>query len=283
MNTTRESTSRDAAESLQQVPRATIHKKILNAAADDPDSSMEEIAEQVSGASVGLVEKVLDQYGDPAEQQESTDQPETNDADENSVNEDGVDQPDADPTDVDRNDGYQSDSDQSNPMETKTDHDRTRNFNSEPPVDLSELTEKQRETLRIIAEVPEITQTELADRFGVSAATINTRVNSIDGFEWSNRHQFLERLFDDLVQSPDSGTPNHRHWRELSDKLDTLSDRVTEMENCLRSLKSERDAEERSEVVFDDPELLRKLIHACIHSEQVSEEEELQIIKEFLE
>lgn len=49
------------------VPRAVIHKRILDAAESDPDASMDELAAEVPGASTTLVEKVLEEYGDPAE------------------------------------------------------------------------------------------------------------------------------------------------------------------------------------------------------------------------
>ena len=49
-------------------PRAMIHKKILDVAGDNPDASLERIADEVSGASVTFVEQVLDEYGDPADQ-----------------------------------------------------------------------------------------------------------------------------------------------------------------------------------------------------------------------
>lgn len=47
-------------------PRAVIHKRILDVAEAQPDASMERIAGEVSGASVDLVEQVLEEYGDPA-------------------------------------------------------------------------------------------------------------------------------------------------------------------------------------------------------------------------
>jgi hypothetical protein len=47
-----------------------IHKQILDAASAHPDASFEELAKNVSGASVDLVERVLDQYGDPTAPEE---------------------------------------------------------------------------------------------------------------------------------------------------------------------------------------------------------------------
>lgn len=47
-----------------------IHKRILDEAAANPRASVEELADDVSGASVQLVERVLDEYGDPSEPDE---------------------------------------------------------------------------------------------------------------------------------------------------------------------------------------------------------------------
>ncbi|MDY6819121.1 MAG: hypothetical protein SVG88_10710 [Halobacteriales archaeon] len=52
-------------------PKAVIHKKILDVAESNPDASIEGIADEISGASPALVERVLDDYGDPAESQPS--------------------------------------------------------------------------------------------------------------------------------------------------------------------------------------------------------------------
>ena len=53
-----------------KTPRAVIHKQILDAAERRPNASLEGLAGQVSGASVGLVEEVLEEYGDPGESAE---------------------------------------------------------------------------------------------------------------------------------------------------------------------------------------------------------------------
>ncbi|MEF8791818.1 MAG: winged helix-turn-helix domain-containing protein, partial [Haloarculaceae archaeon] len=47
-------------------PRAMIHKRILDVAESKPSASMAEIADEIGGASVELVERVLGEYGDPA-------------------------------------------------------------------------------------------------------------------------------------------------------------------------------------------------------------------------
>lgn len=49
------------------VPRAVIHKRILDVAADRPDAPLEELAGEIPSATPELVERVLDEYGDPAD------------------------------------------------------------------------------------------------------------------------------------------------------------------------------------------------------------------------
>ncbi|GAB3673215.1 hypothetical protein GCM10028856_27560 [Halopiger thermotolerans] len=49
-----------------------IHKQILDVAESAPDASMTAIAEEVSGATTELVEKVLEEYGDPGRAADAT-------------------------------------------------------------------------------------------------------------------------------------------------------------------------------------------------------------------
>lgn len=53
--------------SKASTPRAIIHKRILDVAREHPNASIERIAGEVSGATPDLVDRVLDDYGDPAE------------------------------------------------------------------------------------------------------------------------------------------------------------------------------------------------------------------------
>ncbi|MFC7138556.1 hypothetical protein ACFQMA_01745 [Halosimplex aquaticum] len=51
-----------------------IHRRILDVAASDPEASLAAIADEVSGASTDLVERVLDEYGDPGREADAGDQ-----------------------------------------------------------------------------------------------------------------------------------------------------------------------------------------------------------------
>lgn len=52
------------------VPKAVIHRRILDAAAEEPEASMAALAEDIPSATTDLVERVLEQYGDPAAEEE---------------------------------------------------------------------------------------------------------------------------------------------------------------------------------------------------------------------
>lgn len=56
-----------------KIPRSVRHKQILDAAENNPEASIETIATDISGVTVQDVERVLEEYGDPAE--DNGDQP----------------------------------------------------------------------------------------------------------------------------------------------------------------------------------------------------------------
>ncbi|WP_211338355.1 winged helix-turn-helix domain-containing protein [Haloterrigena salifodinae] len=209
----------------QNAPRAIIHKQILDHAEANPDESMEAIADAVSGATTSTVERVLEEYGDPAAGSASEPAP-TADAEPNGVekamtdaesvdteplgddtatltNETEVDERPSDP-DVTVTDGGAASetataavtADSTTEEPAPTDRNAARDGEPELPIDRSTLTEKQRETLRAIYDHPDATQAELADRLGVSSPTISQRVNSIDGFDWADRNALVAPLFE---------------------------------------------------------------------------------------
>lgn len=113
---------------ISKPPRALIHKQILDVADTRPTASVEELAAEVSGATTNLVERVLEEYGDPAEDDPVPD----------STEDDGNGQ--ADPV--------------AEPVTAAmTEHDTSQEHEQESePV---KLTEKQRETLQAIAKQPD--------------------------------------------------------------------------------------------------------------------------------
>lgn len=234
---------------IRSAPRAVIHKQILEAAEARSEASMAELAEDVNGVTVDIVERVLDEYGDPAEWTQDSDGGDESEPvmiEKRTSHEIGGEL-------VDAGDGHQE-----------------RDVVADP----GELTEKQLDTLRAIHEDPQATQAELADRFDVTTATINARVNAIDGFEWSNRQKFVQRMFDN--EEPENSPP------DTNKSIEGLSERVDELTERIDALEQRLEEPEACTRLTDHPELLRKVLHACLESDLISDEEELDILEKLV-
>lgn len=278
------------------VPRALIHTKILDAAADAPEASMAVIAAEVPSATTELVERVLDEYGDPgADQGEElgADQGEDPGAQSDEVAE-PVDSP------TEQGESLMEHADRaSDPDEPATDTTPTAADDGVPDPD--DLSPKQRDVLEAIADHPEGTQREIADRLGVSAPTVSNRANSIPGFDWADRRAFVDAVVDADVadddrsgDEQDDGTDGDRETdagehretgpmttndRELAVAIEQLATRVAGLEETVDEL-GEADC---SPALGEDVELTHKVVHACLESDAITEEEELQILRALLE
>lgn len=226
----------------QLVPRATVHKQILDTAESRPDAAMKDIASEVTGASTDLVEKVLEEYGDPA-----TTDPPVGDREGSKSGE--------------RNDAAEVESEKDEPIES---------------VDDVQLSEKQRKTLRAISENPEATQREIAAHFDVTAATISRRINSIAGFEWSNREVLSGRLLDTEKMESAEQERSAQPAAEFTDRIDELDRHIQRLEERLD------EAVTQTESGLEDPELVVKIMHACLESNQVTKDEEVVILDRFI-
>lgn len=324
-------------------PRAVVHKKILEAAEERPDASFPELADAVSGASEELVERVLEEYGDPAKgEDESSNQSEA-----------------------------AADDAATPPMRPdETMNSQNTGSNDDADLDLERVTERQERVLRAIYERPNATQAELADDFDVTAATISQRVNAIDEFDWSRRREIVDSLFDDSefegvpepesagsesetdppqprsesstgpdaaepgadapgpapdVAGPDSPAPEAEAdtadsapdatepgtdssgsesdgtgsesvapdpestssearvngvttveaIEELTEQVDDLIERVVALEGRIEEQSADEGA-------LSEPDLVSKMVHACMESERVTEDEELRILRSVL-
>lgn len=265
-------------------PKSIRHKKILDAAAEHPDASLEELAEAIPSATADLVDRVLEEYGDPSDEA-------------------AVEPPDAgppaapadhDPTEADDAEGDAADGPP----------------HSTPPEYPSpeRLSEKERRTLRAIHENPTGTQADVAEALGVSAPTVSNRVNGIEGFEWQRRRAFVDAVFEDAESAattesdsttdpnanPDSDSARGRSAPDGGAVADVgPSGTATEggaephLESLRRRLAAlERAVDARSGATpragnarFDDPELLQKTIHACMDSDAISDAEERRILE----
>ncbi|MFC6716038.1 MarR family transcriptional regulator [Natrialbaceae archaeon GCM10025810] len=318
-------------------PRAVIHKRILSVANSKPDASMEELADEVSGATTDIVEQVLDEYGDPAvsdaEQAGTHSETEADDSTA-SADDDRV----ADQADSVAEEGIES------PTDGPGSGDRAGSIIDSLP-DPADVTEKQLETLREIRARPDATQAELGDVFGVSGATINQRVNGIEGFDWAEREAFVDRFFAYAgasatpmepepaasaagTQWSDSGDPTRAHGassaamhpdgtvrgdggqppRDTGDRagrtemgargdVRTSSDgdvtgdgdvaaQLATLTDQLATLAARLDTLERrygtDRPACADPTLVHKVVHACMASDRITEDEELRILESIL-
>lgn len=221
----------DGTDVQSEPPRAIIHQRILDAARSHPNASVEKLADEISGAPVALVERVLDQYGDPAELEAG----QTDDQKKDKIDE--------------------------NDTEASVDDD-----DSEPEEfpELQSLSEKVRRTLREVYETPEAPQEDIAQRLGVTGAAISNRLSKVDGFDWSDRKEFVNRLFGPRLIANGSG-------RSLNG-LSELEERVSELERSAS-------AESETGTLAGKPELAHKVIRVCIASDDFTEQEELELIR----
>lgn len=231
-------------------PRAIIHKQILEEASTSPDASIEEVATAVSGASIELVERVLDDYGDPGEDSKELDVS-----------------------------GESAESQASSTVPEDVGSEVNDDSREVQVPDLDELTNRQRRTLRAIYHYPKATQKEIAEKIDVTDATVSNRVNGIDGFDWQKREDFVGRLFrNDEMEANGNGREDNpgaaeTQPEEIVPKVDKLVDRVDSLENQLPDRPSP------PQHVSVNSDLASKMIHACMKSEHITGDEELEVAK----
>lgn len=225
-----------ATESGGQTPRAIIHKRILDEASDNPNASLEALAEEVPGASVDLVGRVIEQYGDPVEEQVST-----VDIEEENSEPNLAEGPAAEPS-----------------------------SSVAASLEKEELTAKQRETLRQINVEPEATQEEIGEALGVTGATISNRLRDITGFVWEERQDFVSGI----LGSPLIGDGHGQAKEEISGEADPRLKHIEDRLDALESIDSGTSL---------SAELAHKVIHVCMNSDDLSEEEELELIRTLID
>jgi transcriptional regulator with XRE-family HTH domain len=254
-------------------PPAIIHKRILDVAESNPEASLEGIAETVTGASIDLVERVLEEYGDPGESSngvsEEGDRLDSSDEHENGTGAhmsqgETTDEPAADPDDEESKDAGGVAGDET----------------TQP--DRSELSDKQVDALRRIRASPDATQRELAEEFDVTAATVSRWLNDIPGFAWEQRRSFASRTLngtDETIEA-DSTEGAGRGDRETTEQVEGLAVSIEDLKRRVETLERETaESCEEDATIGLDADLLHKVIHACMASERITEEEELRILE----
>lgn len=146
--------------------------------------------------------------------------------------------------------------------------------------DPDDFSPEQREILRAIYEHPHATQRELGEQLNVSRTTVGNRANSVEGFKWKHRGKFVEAVFEG------ESTASERHTTAPSSTTGThetgdeqLVARISALEREVEALSTD----DTTRAVFDDLDLVHKVIHACMASDTVTEEDELVILQALVE
>jgi len=244
-------------ESRTEQPRSIREIRILNTAEQNPEATLEEIAEQIPTVTTDHVERVFEQYGDPAADGDNADDPSKTQS-----NDDTNPNPDSDPVSDSNSD---PDTQVDEPAETDTpelqmiDHnfeddssesmDRSQETaivnGNDPDVETSEnplpdrddLTQKELETLRAICYEPDATQKQIANMLSISRATVSNRTSAIAGFEWADREEFVDEFFDEKITISEPPGPNN------VDNSDTANN-PHEQKNRVVTDNSSEDSEE---------------------------------------
>ena len=294
----------------RSLPKSMRHKQVLDVAEDNPDASIKELASQVPSATVELVERVLEKHGDPASDdvpaesesgeatqdrgEEAADEPiaagATEASDDQQATEDTGGSESVDPTTDTADDTAKTDTNESESAQIEgstPDPDDESKLNAESYPAADQLSAKQREVLAVVAEQPRATQQAIGDQLGVSAATVSNRVNSIEGFDWSEREQFVDAVFDEqpthsaLTDGEIADSTSDDGSQTATSASASSSEPASSSESASSNGRSDRDG--RLDTALSDPELLHKVVHACMRSDVISEDEELRIIRELLE
>jgi len=213
-------------ESRTEQPRSIREKRILNTAEQHPEATLEEIAEQIPTVTTDHVERVFEQYGDPAADGDNTDDPsKTQSNDDTNPDPDSdtqVDEPAETDTPelkmIDHN--FEDDTSESHisSSESMDGSQDTASVNSsepdvttskEPLPDRNDLTQKELETLRAICYEPDATQKQIANMLSISRATVSNRTSAIAGFEWAEREEFVDEFFDEEITISEPPGPNN--------------------------------------------------------------------------
>jgi transposase-like protein len=271
-----------------------IHKKILDAADSDPDASMEEIADEIGGASTELVERVFEQYGDPAgDGQSSQDGEKTEGNADDATGGTGRDDPGDHDQSMDDGDSlngtgpHASTQNGSGLDAGTTGPDVGTTGNGRGDESHPDLSEKELRALRLVERNPEASQGDIAEEFDVTRATISRWLNDIEGFEWRNRREHAPAILngEGIPGATDEvGPEDESSGSEPSEdeRLGELGRRLEAIERRLEDLSAERRMETGTRPTGIDPELAHKVVHACLNSDRISEEEELRLLKQLM-
>lgn len=267
-------------------PRSMRQKRILDAAKSNPDASIEELADIVPSATPTLIESTIEEYGDPATENKSDTDTDAEQADSTS------------PATKDQS-GLTSDTlGESNTEPDKSSRDDVTQRTTDGLPSVTDLSSAQQEVLREVATDPTATQESIGNRLGISGSAVSNRLKDITGFDWRNRESFIDETFTDhTLQSvvsdggvtqevPDEETdetvesenPNPEALDEIKSTLERIETTLSNQE----AISSNGETDPTAPLVLEDPDLVHRVVHACLKSDSISESEELDILRAIL-
>lgn len=286
----------------QSQPQSLRQRRVLDEAAERPDASIEDIAGAVSTASPDLVERVLDEYGDPAAEEGDTVEPDG--ATEDPASHSPAPLDGGGDTGESAESAESADAVQPEATEGSGEGDSDSQGGGEAPPALADLPDRQRELLAAVAADPTATQERFAEKFDVTCATISRWANAIEGFEWRDRESFVDTVFDEHPPpglTTDGGPATQDGAGSAVASSGTISagadaesaadgDDRSSIDSTLADLEARIDALEDADApegtggeVFRDAELAQKVVHACLNADTIDEDEELRILRVLLE
>lgn len=297
-------------------PRSVRHQQILDVAANNPDASLREIADEIPSATTDLVDRVLEKYGDPADTNDSethpdqpamTDTQPVPDPDDLSPKERQTlqaihEQPEAtqrelaDTLDiapatisnrVNAIDGFEWDNRHEFTQALFTDESTPQpptETESKDPTETSspESTSDQPTPNNPPADTSPSPETSnpktTTDTNAETAATSETPPEQAAVADGATNSDTTQPAESETPEptSPEQQTPPTDH--EEAETLEQLSERLTNIEEQLEALEHH----EASDQVVSDPDLAHKILHACLEADTISEEDELEIIRKFI-
>jgi len=267
----------------ETAPQALLHRKVLDVAAANPNASPERIASEVGEASPSFVERVFEEYGDPAEGDRGAGPGDDSGASRRDGGSDDSGPDDSGKSSAGANE--QSPTGRESGSESGTTAENHADLAFEP----SELSTEQVETLRIVHEDPAATQRAVAERLDRDRSTVAKRINEIPGFEWATRRELVETLFEDGELRLDSGLSRATETAvTVTDGAGPDAKPTTSGDPGAGSgdgAKAPDDANVNANGqprLSNDPELVHKVAHACLDAEYVTTDEELRILRGLL-
>ncbi|QPV64365.1 hypothetical protein I7X12_07055 [Halosimplex litoreum] len=226
------------------------YRDVLDVARERPDASPEAVADEVDDVSAPFVERVFEEFGDPAGGDRRSEGSDERTAEWSAG-------------------GASADTGR-DPTAEGDESDRGTDVSDDHSPGALDVTSEQRAVLRAVYERPTATQAEVAERVGTSRETVSKWLDEIAGFDWASRRAFVETVFGD----GDGRSPSARDPAETEserDRLAALEERVERLESTV--------ADRSAPTATGDAETVRQRLHACLDADHISRDAELRIVR----